>query len=216
MRWVVGAVVVLGLASPSAFAADFDILRGSEPVGPARYTNWSGFYVGGQGTYASGGSAEFRQGNGTADLLPASQHRCRTDFNISAWQVLGKSDSTTTGIWRIRRLQFSMGQPDSGRRGELHPFAQWFGSCDRYAGPGAWMRAARLEYLSRPPRNVVDHAERLRFAARTRRLCDGQFSALWLCRISPSVAPTSQKPRPFGQRVQASPGQVQAAVNEPR
>jgi hypothetical protein len=44
-----------GLLSP-AFGADYDlpILRGSEPVapvvsvGPATFTRWSGFYVGGQ------------------------------------------------------------------------------------------------------------------------------------------------------------------------
>lgn len=47
MRWVICALVVLALPT-SAFAADLDILRGSEPVGPGTYFNWSGFYFGGQ------------------------------------------------------------------------------------------------------------------------------------------------------------------------
>src|SRR5579859_5627573 len=47
MRWVAVALFVLGVV-PRAFAADLDILRGSEPVGPAAFTNWSGVYVGGQ------------------------------------------------------------------------------------------------------------------------------------------------------------------------
>ena len=46
MRWVIVTLFVLGSVS-RAFAADLDILRGSEPVGPAFFTNWTGFYVGG-------------------------------------------------------------------------------------------------------------------------------------------------------------------------
>jgi hypothetical protein len=49
MRWVICAVVVL-VAPAGALAGDFDVLRGSEPVGPTTYTRWSGFYVGGQAT----------------------------------------------------------------------------------------------------------------------------------------------------------------------
>ena len=47
MRWFICAVAVLAFA-PSAFAQDFDVLRGSETVGPATFTKWSGFYFGGQ------------------------------------------------------------------------------------------------------------------------------------------------------------------------
>lgn len=53
MRWVVCAVVVLGLVRPAS-AADLDILRGSQSVGLATYTNWTGFYVGGQWGYSDG------------------------------------------------------------------------------------------------------------------------------------------------------------------
>jgi outer membrane immunogenic protein len=59
MRWVISALLVLGLV-PRAFAADLDldVLRGSEPVGPALYTNWTGFYVGGNVGY-SDSNADF-------------------------------------------------------------------------------------------------------------------------------------------------------------
>ena len=47
MRWGICAAVLLALV-PRAFAGDYDILRGSQPVGPATFTRWSGFYFGGQ------------------------------------------------------------------------------------------------------------------------------------------------------------------------
>ena len=52
MRWLVSGVMSLGFAG-SALAADYDALRGSEVFAPrpALYSNWSGFYVGGQGGY---------------------------------------------------------------------------------------------------------------------------------------------------------------------
>jgi outer membrane immunogenic protein len=46
MRWVICALVVL-IAPTGAFAGDFDVLRGAQPVGYASYTRWSGFYGGG-------------------------------------------------------------------------------------------------------------------------------------------------------------------------
>lgn len=50
MRLVICVLIALGLA-PRAYAQGVDVLRGSEPVGPATFTNWSGFYVGGQWGY---------------------------------------------------------------------------------------------------------------------------------------------------------------------
>jgi len=51
MRWVICALLTL-VAPSGARAADlsgdFDALRGSQSVGYAHYTRWSGFYVGGQ------------------------------------------------------------------------------------------------------------------------------------------------------------------------
>jgi hypothetical protein len=68
MRWVLGSLMVLALAPP-ALAADLDILRGSQPivpltpvaapvttVGPATFTRWSGFYLGGAFSYGSANS----------------------------------------------------------------------------------------------------------------------------------------------------------------
>jgi outer membrane immunogenic protein len=52
MRWVICAAFVVALA-PSAFAADLDILRGTQTVGPATFTRWSGFYAGGEFGYSS-------------------------------------------------------------------------------------------------------------------------------------------------------------------
>ena len=58
MRWVFCGLFALTLASPAAAAdfdipppgpsANYDVLRGAEPVGPATFTRWSGFYAGGQ------------------------------------------------------------------------------------------------------------------------------------------------------------------------
>ncbi len=53
MRWVICAAFMLALA-PSAFAADLDMLRGSQTVGPATFMRWAGFYAGGQFGYSSG------------------------------------------------------------------------------------------------------------------------------------------------------------------
>jgi outer membrane immunogenic protein len=50
MRCVLRALLLIGLSSP-ALAEDFDVLRGTQSVGPATFTRWSGFYVGGQATY---------------------------------------------------------------------------------------------------------------------------------------------------------------------
>ena len=96
MRWVICVAVVLGLARP-ALAQDFDILRGSESVGPVAFTNWSGFYAGGQGAFASGG-ANFAQATGPLISYLLRNTTVEQDFNISAWQVLGKSDGTSTGF----------------------------------------------------------------------------------------------------------------------
>lgn len=96
MRWVICAVVVLGLARP-ALAQDFDVLRGSQSVGLASYTNWSGFYAGGHAAYASGG-ANFAQSTGPLISYLLRNTTVEQDFNISAWQVLGKADSSATGF----------------------------------------------------------------------------------------------------------------------
>lgn len=96
MRLLVCALVVLGFGTP-AFAQDFDVLRGALSVGPPSYNNWSGFYFGGQGAYASGG-ANFAQATGPLISYLLRNTTVEQDYNISGWQVLGKSDSSTTGF----------------------------------------------------------------------------------------------------------------------
>ena len=64
MRRVICALAVLAFATPAIAAdLDLDILRGSQPVGPATFTRWSGFYLGGQIGY----------GDANADFSSATQ-----------------------------------------------------------------------------------------------------------------------------------------------
>ena len=65
MRWVICTLFVLAFV-PRASADDFDVLRGSQPVGPATFTRWSGIYAGGQFSY---GQAAANFANATAPLV---------------------------------------------------------------------------------------------------------------------------------------------------
>ncbi len=97
MRRVICALTVLALGSP-AFAADLDldILRGSQPVGPATFTRWSGFYVGGQIGY---GDANTDFSNATQPLVAFSLRETAlesSDF-VSTWPVLGSGSNDAVG-----------------------------------------------------------------------------------------------------------------------
>ncbi len=97
MRRVICALTVLALASP-AFAADLDldILRGSQPVGPATFTRWSGFYVGGQLSY---GDANADFSGATQPLVAFSLRETAlesSDF-VSTWPVLGRGSNDAVG-----------------------------------------------------------------------------------------------------------------------
>src|SRR4051812_46278183 len=85
MRWVIGALVTAVLAQ-NAHAGDF--LRGSQAVGPAMFTRWSGFYAGGQIGYSSS-SGDFSQS--TQSLLAYSLRESALETNAipSSWKVLG-------------------------------------------------------------------------------------------------------------------------------
>jgi opacity protein-like surface antigen len=100
MRRVICTLMMLGLTSP-AVAADLDVLRGSDVVvppaptmivGPATFTRWSGFYVGGQVGYT----------NGNADLSGATQSGLAyatrvtslgSSIDPAAWPVLGTANT---------------------------------------------------------------------------------------------------------------------------
>ena len=97
MRWVICAVVLLALA-PSAFAQDFDALRGPQSVGPPSFTRWSGFYFGGQIGY-SGATTNF-QGTTQGPLAYALRDSLvESDFEPSQWPLLGNdgADATSYG-----------------------------------------------------------------------------------------------------------------------
>ena len=99
MRRVICALTVLALASP-AFAADLDldILRGSQPVGPATFTRWSGFYVGGQIGY-SDANAAFSTATQPAwhTTVCAKPTLENENSRIDQWPVLGSGTSDAVG-----------------------------------------------------------------------------------------------------------------------
>jgi outer membrane immunogenic protein len=99
MRWVIRALVILALPS-SAFAADlsgdFDVLRGTQPVGPARFANWAGYYAGGQFSFGDG-NVNFS--HATQPLVAFSLRELTLEQVVapSNWQVLGKTGQDAIG-----------------------------------------------------------------------------------------------------------------------
>jgi len=97
MRWVICAAFMFALA-PSAFADDLDVLRGSQTVGPATFTRWTGFYAGGHYDYSSG-NADFSKA--TQPLLAYSLRNLQLESvaQPSQWQVLsGNNAAHTSGF----------------------------------------------------------------------------------------------------------------------
>jgi outer membrane immunogenic protein len=95
MRWVICALVVLMLPT-GAHAADLDALRGSQTVGPAYFTNWSGLYFGGQFSYGNG-NTDFSRA--TQPLIAFSLRELALE-NIQApstWPVLGRAGADAKG-----------------------------------------------------------------------------------------------------------------------
>jgi outer membrane immunogenic protein len=97
MRWAISVLAFLAAATP-AFAADLDLdmLRGSQPVGPATFTRWSGFYFGGQIGF-SDANADFS--GATAPLVHYSlrESTLENDDSVSTWPVLGSGGSDAIG-----------------------------------------------------------------------------------------------------------------------
>jgi outer membrane immunogenic protein len=87
MRWLICALVVLASA-PHAFADDFDVLRGPQPVAPAMFPRWSGFYVGGQFGY-SDVNADFSNATQAPIAYALRETTLEAEFSPSAWPVLG-------------------------------------------------------------------------------------------------------------------------------
>lgn len=99
MRWVICALFVLGFA-PQVFAADLDVLRGSESVGPPSYTNWSGFYVGGQWGYTNN-TTDYSNALNSLVAYSLRETTLEELADVSSWSVLGNasvSQSTFGGF----------------------------------------------------------------------------------------------------------------------
>jgi outer membrane immunogenic protein len=93
MRWVICALVVLAL-TPTAFAQDADdILRGTDTVGPATFTKWSGFYFGAQMGFA-GGSANFANATQAPIAFALRDTELEESFAPSSWPILGQATAS--------------------------------------------------------------------------------------------------------------------------
>jgi outer membrane immunogenic protein len=105
MRRMLVAFGLMGGFAIPAFAADYDfpILRGSEPpppvttVGPATFTRWSGFYVGGDFSY---NNANVDFSGATAPLVGFSLRNTQVQQQAtpSQWQVLGRGSDSAFGF----------------------------------------------------------------------------------------------------------------------
>jgi outer membrane immunogenic protein len=95
MRFVTSVLIVLALAA-RAYAADLpEVLRGSQPVGPANFFNWSGLYVGGQ-FGASDTKADFSKSTSAPVAYVLRETTLQNEFNPAGWPVLGTGDHTAT------------------------------------------------------------------------------------------------------------------------
>jgi outer membrane immunogenic protein len=95
MRWVVCAAVAFGIMlglTPNAFAGDFDVLRGSQSVGPATFTRWSGVYVGGQIGYGNA-SADFSGATQAPIAYNLRELALENEDQVSQWPVLGTNSA---------------------------------------------------------------------------------------------------------------------------
>jgi outer membrane immunogenic protein len=95
MRWVICALVVL-MSPHGAHAADLDALRGSQTVGPAYFTNWSGFYVGGQFSYGNG-NTDFSRATQPLIAFSLRELALENEQAPSMWPVLGRASADAKG-----------------------------------------------------------------------------------------------------------------------
>jgi len=92
MRWVICALVIVGFA-PHALAQDSGILRGALSVGPGTFTNWTGFYAGGDWGITND-ATDFS--HATSSLVSSSlrETALEQDANVSSWSVLSNASMT--------------------------------------------------------------------------------------------------------------------------
>lgn len=93
VSWVICALVVLGTA-PCAFAQDDDdVLRGSQSVGPATFTNWTGLYLGGHLGYTDS-NADFSNSTKQPVAYVLRDTSLEVTSDPSDLTVLGIADNT--------------------------------------------------------------------------------------------------------------------------
>jgi outer membrane immunogenic protein len=104
MRWVFCLLMLFGMAS-SALAADYDlpVLRGSSQppapvvtVGPATFTRWSGFYVGGDVSY-NNANVDFTSATAPLITLALQGTLVEQQFTPSQLQAIGRGSSSALG-----------------------------------------------------------------------------------------------------------------------
>ena len=129
MRWVFCFAMVVG----DGVAGSRRRLRSSDParhrgrtrlavmtVGPATFTRWSGFYLGGEFSY-SNANANFS--NATRPLMAfslATTRRSKTKRIHRYWRCSAEGAPIAAGYRRLCRLQYAVAGPDHRRRGDLH------------------------------------------------------------------------------------------------
>jgi outer membrane immunogenic protein len=95
MRRVICALAML-MSPAVAFAADLDILRGSESVGPALFTKWSGFYFGGQAGY-NNVNTDFSRATTPLVSFSLRELALEQQDSVSSWPVLGNASNSAVG-----------------------------------------------------------------------------------------------------------------------
>lgn len=88
----ISGALIFGLLSP-ACAQDFPILRGSQTVGPATFTRWSGFYFGGQLGLTNGNANFSTSTSGTVSYV-LRETALEDEFTPSQWPILGTANNT--------------------------------------------------------------------------------------------------------------------------
>lgn len=103
-RRLFGALLLLALTSP-AFAEDFPYppvptlppptppQHDATTVGPATFTRWSGFYVGGQIGF-SNGNADFSGASISQLTYALRETTIENEFGVNNWEVLGAGNSS--------------------------------------------------------------------------------------------------------------------------
>ena len=195
MRWMFYMLLILGMASP-ALAADYDlpILRGSSQppapvvtVGPATFTRWSGFYVGGDVSY-NNANVDFT--NATAPLHNIGPARHAGGATIHAFPITGNWQRffQRIGRWRFSWLQYSMARSYPWRRSELHAheLARYGVQYSLLWGHRPQLRVPSWQCYA-PSRSATRHRALRSYRLRSRRVFAPDMSSVTCCHMGSSA-----------------------------